>query len=183
MEKATPAATATPLSGLDADWFDPLEDAVRGQVRVFIEQLLEEELEAALGRGRYERGPASTGHRNGHRDRRLDTTFGPLVAQQAAAGLPASEPARRAADRPSLPRRGQHPAGAPGAPDPVRRPDRQGCGEPRLAQDARSLGGLAAARSDRSGHRAADPRRYRGQSPAGSQGDCHLAADRARDPA
>jgi putative transposase len=46
---------------------------------VFIEQLLEEELEAALGRGRYERGPASTGHRNGHRDRRLDTTFGPLV--------------------------------------------------------------------------------------------------------
>ena len=74
MEKATPAATATPLSGLDADWFDPLEDAVRGQVRVFIEQLLEEELEAALGRGRYERGPASTGHRNGHRDRRLDTT-------------------------------------------------------------------------------------------------------------
>ena len=79
MEKATPAATAAPLSGLDADWFDPLEDAVRGQVRVFIEQLLEEELEAALGRGRYERGPASTGHRNGHRDRRLDTTFGPLV--------------------------------------------------------------------------------------------------------
>jgi transposase-like protein len=79
MEKATPAATATPLSGVDADWFDPLEDAVRGQVRVFIEQLLEEELEAALGRGRYERGPASTGHRSGHRDRRLDTTFGPLV--------------------------------------------------------------------------------------------------------
>ena len=79
MEKATPAATATPLTGLDADWFDPLEDAVRGQVRAFIEQLLDEELEAALGRGRYERGPAAKGHRNGHRDRRLDTTFGPLV--------------------------------------------------------------------------------------------------------
>jgi putative transposase len=79
MEKATPAATATPLTGLDPDWFDPLEDAVRGQVRAFIEQLLEEELEAALGRGRYERDPASKGHRNGHRGRRLDTTFGPLV--------------------------------------------------------------------------------------------------------
>jgi putative transposase len=79
MDKATPAATATPLSCLDADWFDPLEDAVRGQVRAFIEQLLEEELEAALGRGRYERGPCFKGHRNGHRDRRLDTTFGPLV--------------------------------------------------------------------------------------------------------
>src|ERR671910_2292433 len=79
MEKATPAATATPLTGLDAEWFDPLEDAVRGQVRAFIEQLLAEELETALGRGRYERGPAFKGHRNGHRDRRLDTTFGPLV--------------------------------------------------------------------------------------------------------
>ena len=79
MDKATPAATATPLTCLDADWFDPLEDAVRGQVRGFIEQLLEEELEAALGRGRYERGPGFKGHRNGHRDRRLDTTFGPLV--------------------------------------------------------------------------------------------------------
>ena len=79
MDKATPAATATPLTCLDADWFDPLEDAVRGQVRGLIEQLLEEELEAALGRGRYERGPGFKGHRNGHRDRRLDTTFGPLV--------------------------------------------------------------------------------------------------------
>src|ERR671914_2674307 len=79
MEKPPPAATATPLTGLDPDWFDPLEDAVRGQVRALIEELLEEELEAALGRGRYERGPAAKGHRNGHRDRRLDTTFGPLV--------------------------------------------------------------------------------------------------------
>src|SRR4030095_12994101 len=79
MDKATPAATATRLTCLDVDWFDPLEDAVRGQVRAFIEQLLEEELEAALGGGRYERGPGCKGHRNGHRDRRLDTTFGPLV--------------------------------------------------------------------------------------------------------
>jgi putative transposase len=79
MEKATPAATATPTTCLGSDWFDPLEEAVRGQVRAFIEQLLAEELETALGRGRYERGPVSKGHRNGHRDRRLDTTFGPLV--------------------------------------------------------------------------------------------------------
>ena len=79
MEKATPAATTTPTTCLGSDWFDPLEEAVRSQVRAFIEQLLEEELQAALGRGRYERGPAAKGHRNGHRDRRLDTTFGPLV--------------------------------------------------------------------------------------------------------
>jgi hypothetical protein len=40
---------------------------------------LEEELEAALGRGRYARDLAAKGHRNGQRERRLDTTFGPLV--------------------------------------------------------------------------------------------------------
>ena len=32
---------------------------VRGQVRSFIEELLEEELEGSLGRGRYERGAVS----------------------------------------------------------------------------------------------------------------------------
>jgi putative transposase len=79
MDEATPAATTTPPVGLGDHWFDPLEDAVRGQVRAFIERLLEEELAAALGRGRYERGAVSKGHRNGHRERRLDTTFGPLV--------------------------------------------------------------------------------------------------------
>ena len=34
---------------------DPLEDGVRQRVRHFIETVLEEELQAALGRGRYER--------------------------------------------------------------------------------------------------------------------------------
>jgi putative transposase len=51
---------------------------VRFQVRSFIEQLLEEELEVALGRGRYERGASSNGRRHGHRPRQLVTTFGPL---------------------------------------------------------------------------------------------------------
>jgi len=50
---------------------------VRLQVRGFIEELLQEELEAALGRGRYERGEAK-GHRHGRRPRQLVTTFGPL---------------------------------------------------------------------------------------------------------
>src|SRR6185312_16034898 len=54
-------------------WFDPLEDAVRGKVRTFIEAILEEELEASLSRKRYERhgdgrAPAAVaGHRHGHR--------------------------------------------------------------------------------------------------------------------
>jgi putative transposase len=94
MEKATPAATATPPTCLGGDWFDPLEDAVRGQVRAFIEQLLEE-LEAALGRGRYARGRGAKGHRNGHRDRRLDTTFGPLVLAVPRARLAAADAGER----------------------------------------------------------------------------------------
>ncbi len=78
MKQATPASAATPSPFAGSDGFDPLEDAVRGQVRGFIEQLLEEELEAALGRGRDERGTSSNGRRHGHRPRQLVTTFGPL---------------------------------------------------------------------------------------------------------
>jgi putative transposase len=78
MKEATPASPAAPSPFASSDWFDPLEEAVRGQVRVFIERLLEEELDAALGRGRYERGPSSNGRRHGHRSRQLVTTFGPL---------------------------------------------------------------------------------------------------------
>ena len=78
MNEATSASPAPPSPFAVSDWFDPLEEAVRGQVRWFIEQLLEEELEAALGRGRYQRGVSSNGRRHGHRPRQLVTTFGPL---------------------------------------------------------------------------------------------------------
>jgi putative transposase len=76
MDETSRTATTTPAIDLGGDWFDPLEEAVRGQVRAFIERLLEEELEAALGRGRYQRRPAAKGRRNGHRERALRTTFG-----------------------------------------------------------------------------------------------------------
>jgi putative transposase len=79
MTEATPACPPLPPAFTGSDWFDPLEEAVRGQVRSFIEELLEEELEAALGRGRYERGAVSNGRRHGHRPRQLVTTFGPLT--------------------------------------------------------------------------------------------------------
>lgn len=78
MSEATTAAIPAPSALTGPDWFDPLEDAVRRQVRTFIEALLEEELAAALGRGRYERNGADRGHRHGHRSRQLVTTFGPL---------------------------------------------------------------------------------------------------------
>ena len=73
---ATSTSPSLPFAG--SDWFDPLEEAVRLQVRGFIEELLEEELEAALGRGRYERHGTASGHRHGRRPRQLVTTFGPL---------------------------------------------------------------------------------------------------------
>jgi len=84
---------------LGEGWCTKLEAGVRGTIRGFIEALLEEELEAALGRARYERArtaperpaaavaglcdevpaapsrPAS-GHRNGRRERQIIGTFG-----------------------------------------------------------------------------------------------------------
>ena len=78
MTEATSAAATSPSPFAGGDWFDPLEEAVRRRVRAFIEELLEEELEAALGRGRYQRDGAAKGHRHGRRPRRLVTSFGPL---------------------------------------------------------------------------------------------------------
>ena len=73
-------------------WSDPLESGIRDRIRVFIEELIEEELAAALGRERYERrrrdggirgieatdGVPLSGHRHGHRERRLTGSFGPV---------------------------------------------------------------------------------------------------------
>jgi putative transposase len=56
-------------------WFDPIEVALRERIRGFIEELIQQELEATLGRGRYERG-GSPGHRHGRRERRLTGSFG-----------------------------------------------------------------------------------------------------------
>ncbi len=95
---------STPQAGLSAetmmfqgeDWFDPLEVAVRGRVRSFIEAILEEELEASLSRKRYERrgdqGPAAVvGHRHGHRERSLTGTFGAVTLRVPRARLDTPE--------------------------------------------------------------------------------------------
>jgi transposase-like protein len=75
MDETTTTQVPSPLLG--EDWSDPLEDGVRGRVRAFIEVILDEELQAALGRSRYERAEAaSRGWRNGHRDRQVIGTFG-----------------------------------------------------------------------------------------------------------
>ena len=72
-------ADGTSLFAGDA-WFDPIEAGIRDRVRGFIQELLEQELAAALGRGRYERdAEAPKGHRNGTRERQLLGSFGPVA--------------------------------------------------------------------------------------------------------
>ena len=41
-------------------WFDPIETGVRGRIRGLIEELVEQELEAALGRGNCSRSPSGS---------------------------------------------------------------------------------------------------------------------------
>ena len=50
-----PADGAEGTLFLGDDWFDALETGVRSRIRGFIEELLEAELDAALGRDRYKR--------------------------------------------------------------------------------------------------------------------------------
>ena len=74
MEETTATTETQPF--LSEGWFDPLETAVRGRIRGFIEEMLEAELHAALQRGRYDRHGTTRGHRHGHRARQLVGTFG-----------------------------------------------------------------------------------------------------------
>jgi putative transposase len=53
-----------------------VEDLVRAHVRDFVQSVMEDEVSIALERSRYERG--GVGYRNGHRDRTVLTTFGPV---------------------------------------------------------------------------------------------------------
>src|SRR4051812_2874660 len=72
------AAQAASLFAGEA-WFDPIEAGIRERIRGFIEALFEEELTAALGRGRCERAVgAPKGYRNGTRERQLLGSFGPM---------------------------------------------------------------------------------------------------------
>jgi len=76
MKKISTSEPATSGFGEEV-WFDPIEASLRGRIKQFIEELVEEEAVAALGRGRYERG-AKAGYRHGTRPRRLLGSFGPV---------------------------------------------------------------------------------------------------------
>jgi transposase-like protein len=72
---STPEPATSAFGG--EDWFDPIEAALRGRIKEFIEDLVEQEATAVLERSRYERG-AKTGYRHGTRPRRLLGSFGPV---------------------------------------------------------------------------------------------------------
>lgn len=66
-----------------------VEEIVRFRIREFIQEVVEDELEEAIGRSRYARG--GDGYRNGHRERHLLTTLGPVTLDVPRARLFAPE--------------------------------------------------------------------------------------------
>ncbi len=93
MEKHSRDASEVSSEFLGSGWFDPIEVAIRDRVRGFIEELVEAELEDALGRSRYQRpgSPGLTcgaaGYRHGRRERRLLGSFGPVTISMPRARL------------------------------------------------------------------------------------------------
>ena len=78
---------------LGATWFDPIEAMIRDRVRGFIENLVEAELDCALGRSRYQRAGAANvasgtaGYRHGRRVRQLLGSFGAVTISMPRARL------------------------------------------------------------------------------------------------
>jgi putative transposase len=97
-----PAAEAALFAG--EAWFDPIEAGLRGRIRGFLEELIEQELGAALGRGRYARGGAAAGHRHGRRTRRLTGSFGAVEIAVPRARLRSEDGAEREWRSAALPR-------------------------------------------------------------------------------
>ena len=89
MEKDSTTTEAAPLFAGDV-WFDPIEAELRERVRQFLEEMIEQEATAALGRGRYKRG-AAAGYRNGTRKRRLLGSFGRVEIAVPRARLSAAD--------------------------------------------------------------------------------------------
>ena len=94
MHEDSTTATGEPALFAGAAWFDPIEAGLRGRIRGFIEELVEQELTEALGRRRHERGGVA-GHRHGHRERRLTGSFGPVEIAVPRARLRAGDGATR----------------------------------------------------------------------------------------
>src|SRR5215213_774510 len=90
MDNHSSADAGEPALFAGSAWFDPIEAGLRGRIRGFIEELVEQELTEALGRRRHERGGVA-GHRHGHRERRLTGSFGPVEIAVPRARLRAED--------------------------------------------------------------------------------------------
>src|SRR5215467_13281218 len=171
---STTSPTLQPEAGTTVDlldnWFDAIEVGLRERVRDFIQAMIESELDTALARPRYGRGPKGdvqngdgpkgiSGHRHGHRSRSLMGTFGrveiavPRARLDSAAGkttewrssalrLPAANQASRFSDCQRLSCRNQYASGAAGTLGSLWRRGQQRYGEPGMAEDERRLGCL-----------------------------------------
>ena len=112
MEKYSGNTPATSPASLGQTWFDPIEIAIRDQIRGFIEALVDEELGQALGRRRYQRpagsesvAPAApVGYRHGRRQRQLLGSFGPVTISVPRARLNKSDGRREEWHSQVLPR-------------------------------------------------------------------------------
>ena len=103
-EDSRAAAGGTALFA-DEAWFDPIEAGIRGRIRGFIEELLEQELTAALGRARHERAAGEAkGYRNGTRERQLLGSFGPVEVEVPRARMNAGGGGTREWRSSALPR-------------------------------------------------------------------------------
>ncbi|MBV1800595.1 transposase [Siccirubricoccus sp. G192] len=163
MDKNSSRALAEQALFAGEAWFDPIEAGLRGRIRGLIEEMVEQELEAALGRGRYERAGGAVGHRHGHRRRQLTGSFGPVELAVPRARLQAEDGSTREWRSAVLPRYARRTrqaealiASAYLAGTNTRRVQRalaalvpgrggQGRGEPGLAQGKGGLGGLGPA--------------------------------------
>ncbi len=86
------------------DWIDPLEQALREGVNRYLQELLEHEVNEALGRLRYARGTSASGYRHGHRTRQLIGTFGRMTVEVPRARIKAENGATREFNSALLPR-------------------------------------------------------------------------------
>ena len=90
MDSNSTMPSATELFTGEA-WFDPIEAGLRDRVRGFIEEMVEQELAAALGRERYARSAGGKGYRNGTRERQLTGSFGAVAISVPRARLAAED--------------------------------------------------------------------------------------------
>jgi putative transposase len=110
MEKHSKARSEESSEFLGAGWFDPIEAAIRDRVRGFTEELVDAELDEALGRSRYRRpvpaevADGAAGYRHGRRDRQLLGSFGPVTISVPRARLNNADGTRREWHSEVLPR-------------------------------------------------------------------------------